>query len=162
MGDRCYCTIEVAPPDRSRVEQIGYRVAEFGAPTVPGCLFLEEEEASYGNYDALRQLLAEHVPFIAYNGEGGEYGARMTVSDGSELAECSLLSQGSGRPAVEVDEDGIDRAQLDAALNYLCVLRRAKATLATRSAAVAEARTGLIPHDSIDRKADQFTGRRTQ
>lgn len=132
MGDRCMFEVLVAKEHADKARKI------VGEEEVSGCLdqiasdsgdkltAFFTYEVNYGGSEETDALEAEHIPYVAWNGPGDEYGAAITVFDGKEHASVDSLS-GGVMPVVRTTfRNGVPEIHPDEAVgleNFYRVLR---------------------------------------
>lgn len=150
MGDRCWLSMDFREADEGRiVEQMGgfeNREDHKGVVTGSG------SEFNYGGRPELGVLARAGVPFVAYNGEGGGYGAGLTAACGGDVVDMD--ADHCGCPVVrfnletgEADEESLLRAQ-----EYLAVHDRAREAMARPSVG------GTIPGADASRVRTKISG----
>lgn len=120
MGDRCYSHIVCLARDQKRFAELGYQPDSDEGQT-PGIIEMFDEQANYGNIDALMQL--EDIPFYGQNGAASGYGPSVFVNDGEKRFLEVEATWDNAAPMLELHENGTIVGQ-DLAREYWEVLKR--------------------------------------
>ncbi len=89
MGDRCYMHVTCRREDVAQFEELGFHL-EFESSPESLVVEMADEEANYAHTDEM----PTHIPYIAWNGKGSEYGECKLVCDGQEFIEAPATSDG--------------------------------------------------------------------
>lgn len=126
MGDRCYVKLQCRAKDKAVFEKLGF-IEEYADPKT-GVLQMYDEQANYAHDSSLKELAAIHLPFVAENYEGGDYGCAMTVSFGGRWRQIECLH--GLVPAVRVNDSGHPlKTDMAAAKAYFALQKEALAAL---------------------------------
>ena len=113
MGDRCNVNVRVLPKDRDEFVRI------VGEPHQEDGCQLDYEDANYALYQELHDAADACLTFVAYNGEGDDYGHGAIASDEEETFDVD--TNASGFPVVTVP---VLPANLDNATGFLALVSR--------------------------------------
>ena len=89
MGDRCYMSVTCRREDQARFEELGFHL-EFESSSESLVVEMVDDEANHAHFEAM----PTDIPYVGWNGAGGNYGDGKIACDGGKFAEVGAHSDG--------------------------------------------------------------------